>query len=139
MGGVGGRSLLPVLGLGIVCAVMAAGSAAESDSGSRRDCLDYAKDGPAMVIQRKSDNCKVSDPAQAGQHRRNSKDVPGALPGATVDDLLGLIRNFNPELAAAALDREAAVAAGRTKMRSRAGRCFGDATMRLRCSRCRSS
>ncbi|HJU19227.1 MAG TPA: TolC family protein [Stellaceae bacterium] len=33
-----------------------------------------------------------------------------ALPGATVDDLLMLVRNYNPELAAAALDREAAVA-----------------------------
>src|SRR5260370_38360866 len=33
-----------------------------------------------------------------------------ALPGATVDDLLALVGNFNPEVAAAALDREAAVA-----------------------------
>ena len=32
------------------------------------------------------------------------------LPGATVDDLLARVRKFNPELAAAALDREAAVA-----------------------------
>jgi len=31
-------------------------------------------------------------------------------PGATVDDLLARVRRFNPELAAAALDREAAVA-----------------------------
>jgi outer membrane protein, heavy metal efflux system len=31
-------------------------------------------------------------------------------PGATVDDLLARVRKFNPELAAAALDREAAVA-----------------------------
>src|SRR6516165_377555 len=31
-------------------------------------------------------------------------------PGATVDDLLARVRQFNPELAAAALDREAAVA-----------------------------
>ena len=31
-------------------------------------------------------------------------------PGATVDDLLARVRTFNPELAAAALDREAAVA-----------------------------
>jgi hypothetical protein len=30
--------------------------------------------------------------------------------GATVDDLLDRVRKFNPELAAAALDREAAVA-----------------------------
>ena len=33
-----------------------------------------------------------------------------AVPGATVDDLLARIRKFNPEVAAAALDREAAVA-----------------------------
>jgi cobalt-zinc-cadmium efflux system outer membrane protein len=32
------------------------------------------------------------------------------IPGATVDDLLARVRKFNPELAAAALDREAAVA-----------------------------
>src|SRR5262249_9839749 len=32
------------------------------------------------------------------------------LPGATVEDLLARVRKFNPELAAAALDREAAVA-----------------------------
>ena len=32
------------------------------------------------------------------------------VPGATVDDLLTRVRKFNPELAAAALDREAAVA-----------------------------
>jgi outer membrane protein TolC len=32
------------------------------------------------------------------------------VPGATVDDLLARVRKFNPELAAAALDREAAVA-----------------------------
>jgi len=31
-------------------------------------------------------------------------------PGATIDDLLARVRKFNPELAAAALDREAAVA-----------------------------
>ena len=31
-------------------------------------------------------------------------------PGATVDDLLARVRRFNPELAAAALVREAAVA-----------------------------
>ena len=40
--------------------------------------------------------------------------VPGSsvepAPGATVDDLLARVRKFNPELAAAALDREAAVA-----------------------------
>lgn len=33
-----------------------------------------------------------------------------AVPGANVEELLHLVRNFNPELAAAALDREAAVA-----------------------------
>src|SRR6266852_6099343 len=33
-----------------------------------------------------------------------------ALPGANVEELLALVRNFNPDLAAAALDREAAVA-----------------------------
>jgi outer membrane protein TolC len=32
------------------------------------------------------------------------------IPGATVDDLLARVRKFNPEVAAAALDREAAVA-----------------------------
>src|SRR5260370_553504 len=32
-----------------------------------------------------------------------------ALPGVSVDDLLALVANYNPELAAAALDREAAV------------------------------
>src|SRR6516225_5895112 len=32
------------------------------------------------------------------------------IPGATIDDLLARVRKFNPELAAAALDREAAVA-----------------------------
>src|SRR6516162_5629238 len=32
------------------------------------------------------------------------------IPGATVDDLLARVRKFNPELAAAALEREAAVA-----------------------------
>jgi outer membrane protein TolC len=32
------------------------------------------------------------------------------VPGATVDDLLARVRKFNPEVAAAALDREAAVA-----------------------------
>ena len=31
------------------------------------------------------------------------------MPGATVDELLGLVRQFNPDLAAAALDREEAV------------------------------
>jgi hypothetical protein len=31
-------------------------------------------------------------------------------PGVTVDDLLARVRKFNPEVAAAALDREAAVA-----------------------------
>jgi outer membrane protein TolC len=34
----------------------------------------------------------------------------GAVPGANVESLLALVRNFNPELAAAALEREAAVA-----------------------------
>ena len=34
----------------------------------------------------------------------------GPAPGATVDELLSLVRKFNPALAAAALDREAAVA-----------------------------
>lgn len=60
-----------------------------------------------MVIRRSPDSCK--SPKPAGQRQ----PLPGetrALPGATVDDLLGLVRNFNPELAAAALDREAAVA-----------------------------
>src|SRR5438876_10045802 len=39
-------------------------------------------------------------------------DAPvfAAAPGATVDELLGRVRNLNPELAAAALEREAAVA-----------------------------
>jgi cobalt-zinc-cadmium efflux system outer membrane protein len=32
------------------------------------------------------------------------------VPGATVDELLARVRQFNPELAAAALEREAAVA-----------------------------
>src|SRR5215469_10335173 len=34
------------------------------------------------------------------------------IPGATVEDLLVRVRKFNPELAAAALDREAAVREG---------------------------
>ena len=51
--------------------------------------------------------CKPS--AVAGERQPAPRDV-GNLPGATVGNLLGLVRSFNPEVAAAALDREAAVA-----------------------------
>jgi len=110
VGGVLRRPLQTVLRLGIVCAVLATGAPANAESGSKRNCLDPAKNGPPMVIQQNSETCRVPDPAQAARRRKNAKDPPGAAAGATVDELLALVRGFNPELAAAALDREAAVA-----------------------------
>jgi outer membrane protein TolC len=46
----------------------------------------------------------LAAPAQA------ETPVSAAVPGATVDELLARVRTFNPEVAAAALEREAAVA-----------------------------
>ena len=103
--GIGGRSLYSVLCAGMACMLLVAGGVAEA--GAKRDCLDPARDGPAIVYRQGHDPCKVPSPsAQRRQTANNSAD----LPGATVDDLLARVRNFNPELAAAALDREAAAA-----------------------------
>ena len=104
VGSVGGRSFY-VLGAGIACTLLVAGGVAKA--GAKRDCLDPAKDGPAMVYRQGSEPCKARTPSPP---RRQTANNPADLPGATVDELLIRVRNFNPQVAAAALDREAAVA-----------------------------
>ena len=63
-----------------------------------------------MVIEQNPDKCKATDHTLAQRRRPKPEDAFSSLPGATVDGLLALVRTYNPELAAAALDREAAVA-----------------------------
>ncbi len=88
--------------------VVAGATRAEPRSG--RDCSDKSQNGPTVLIERKSDACNVPDRAQVERRRPKPQERPGSLPGATVDGLLDLVKTYNPELAAAALDREAAVA-----------------------------
>jgi outer membrane protein TolC len=104
----GGRARI-VLGLGITCAVVLVVDVAAAESGSKRDCRDQAADGPAMTIRQKNVACP---PSRVGRPRPEARRVksPEDLPGATAEDLLARVRTLNPELAAAALDREAAVA-----------------------------
>jgi cobalt-zinc-cadmium efflux system outer membrane protein len=104
---IGGRSACSLLSIAIACALLVADGAAKAESGARRDCLDHAKDGPAIEYRRNLEACKSLKPA--GQRKPAPRDVQD-LPGAAVEELLALVRSFNPELAAAALDREAAVA-----------------------------
>lgn len=101
------RQLANMLALSIAGSLLAVGGAAGAKSGSKERCLDPAKDGPAIDYRQGSNPCKVRAPSPQRWQTANS---PAALPGATADDLLVRVRNFNPELAAAALDREAAVA-----------------------------
>ena len=63
-----------------------------------------------MVLERKFDTCTVRDRGRAEAPRPKRQESYSSLPGATVDGLLELVRTYNPEVAAAALDREAAVA-----------------------------
>lgn len=105
--GIDGRSFYFDLGAGIACALLVASGVAKAESGAKRDCLDPAKDGPAIEHRQGSVACRSRKPAE--QRRPAPGDVK-ELPGASVDDLLTRVRNFNPELAAAALDREAVVA-----------------------------
>src|SRR5438132_9401447 len=106
--GVGGRPIRFVLWLGVVCALVGAvGPAAES--ATKGDCGGRAGDGPAITIRQKNAPCAPSRIGNPRPEARRAKS-PEDLPGAAVDDLLTRVRNFNPELAAAALDREAAVA-----------------------------
>src|SRR6266849_5623135 len=106
--GVGGRPTGFLLGLGIVCALVVGGAAA-AESNAKPDCRSRAGNGQPVDIQKKPGPCTSAQLGNAGPEARRTKS-PGNLPGATVDELLALVRNFNPELAAAALDREAAVA-----------------------------
>jgi outer membrane protein TolC len=82
---------------------------AAAESATKRDCGDRAGDGPPIIIRQKNAPCAPSRVGHPRPEARRAKS-PEDLPGATVDDLLTRVRNFNPELAAAALDREAAVA-----------------------------
>jgi len=101
------RPLVNRLVLGMAGALLVAGGAAKAGSVSKRDCIDRVRDGPAIEYRQGPNPCKVRAPSA---QRRQTANNPADLPGATVDDLLIRVRNFNPELAAAALDREAAVA-----------------------------
>ncbi len=62
-----------------------------------------------MEIGQNPGPCTRSRPGKSGQREQSPKKT-WDLPGATAEDLLVRVRTFNPELAAAALDREAAVA-----------------------------
>jgi outer membrane protein TolC len=62
-----------------------------------------------MVLGQKTEPCLPAHVPYSRPEPRNTK-TPESVPGATVDDLLALVANYNPELAAAALDRKAAVA-----------------------------
>ena len=98
-----------LLGIVIACALLVAVGMAKAESGARRDCLDQAKEGSAIEYRQNPDTCRPPKPAGQGKPTpRDSKERPS--PGIAVDDLLALVKNFNPELAAAALDREAAAA-----------------------------
>ncbi len=83
--------------------------AAAAETGAKHDCRDRAGNGSPIGMEKKPEPCTRSAPGNASPEPRKTKSL-GNLPGTTVDDLLALVRNFNPELAAAALDREAAVA-----------------------------
>jgi cobalt-zinc-cadmium efflux system outer membrane protein len=97
-----------VLACGIVCTLVVGGAAA-AESDAKRDCRNRSGNGPALVTRQKAGPCTPAQPGDPTPEARGAKN-PENLPGAAVDDLLTMVRNFNPELAAAALDREAAVA-----------------------------
>ncbi len=105
----GGRPTRFVLGLGIICALAAPVGRAVAESGAKPDCGDRAGNSPPIAVQKRTGPCTSSQPGNARPEARRTKS-PGNLPGATVDELLALVRGFNPEVAAAALEREAAVA-----------------------------
>lgn len=104
-----GRQLAIAMPFWTVCAFVVAIGSAAAEPAAKPGCRDPAGDGPAVAMRQKPDACTPSQARKAKlQPRRLAAHA--SLPGATVDELLGLVRNFNPELAAAALDREAAVA-----------------------------
>lgn len=101
------RQLFKMLALSIVGSLLVAHGAVRAEPGSKQDCIDRPRDGLPIEYRQNPDPCTPRAPAGS---RRQMADSSVALPGATVDGLLSLVRNVNPELAAAALDHEAAVA-----------------------------
>src|SRR5713226_3351691 len=91
------------------CSVLVAVGSAAAESGAKRGCQDHIGTGSSLEIGQNRGPCARSRPGKSGQREQSPKRTLD-LPGATAEDLLARVRTFNPELAAAALDREAAVA-----------------------------
>jgi len=91
------------------CSVLVGVGSAAAESGAKRGCQDRVGTSPSLEIGQNPGPCTRLRPGKSGPREQSPKKTSD-LPGATAEDLLARVRIFNPELAAAALDREAAVA-----------------------------